>query len=923
MSTAALEKIASTQHKWENKKGFSGFIYKNRYVLLSFFIPFVIMTVAFALMGVSPFGNNQILVTDLWHQYYPFLADYQDKLKSGESLFYTWSVGAGTNYFALASYYLASPMNFLSVFIPSEWLRQFLAFSVVTKIALAGMFMSIFLRYTFKKNDYSIFMFSILFSFCAFFMGYYWNTIWLDTVALTPLVVMGTVALLREGKFKVYVISLALSVLANYYIGLFTCIFVGLIYIAYTICNWNGSKKFFISLFKMAGFSVIALSITAFLMLPAFFGLQTTHATSSVFPSTYSINIGTPADFMGTLDAVRKVFTNTLSFIKPNTKDADRLPNIACGAISLVLAIVFLACKKIKLREKLVCSGLLIFLTLSFIIRQLDYMWHGFHFTNMIPYRFSYLFSFVLIVMAFRAFMVIDFANYLDVIVATLGTLVIILLSIGVQESYAIIGTSILAAIILLMLFLYSKRFIPKQVMSIVLILVVLAECSATGYIGVKTTTITTMRDYPRGEGNTANVIESMNNREKDTPELWRAEMTSTQTLNDGALNHYHGISMFNSMANETTTIFMQNFGLMGWQSGNRYNYAESSPISDLFLNIKYLISRDGNYRNTYSYNEVYSNGNVKLLENNKYIPMGFMTNKELLNWNYTDAEDTYNPIEQQGNFFKLATGINEDVYTPIQVKTQSHTSYDKFPVNKTSYGKYNFKCNDSSVTPHLQWNYDIDETGYYFAYALVSKADNVNILLNNVQQGNSIYIKRPYIMNLGQFSKGDKLSLSFDLEAGAEGTAQIYVAKFNEDVFEKGYNILKEHYMATDNHTDSSMEGTIDAGEGGLFYSSVPYEEGWSAYVDGVLTNITPVGGSMIAFELPKGKHTIKLSYIPKGYIPGTIISLMGLAALVLAIVINRKHQKKLALMPVSEKVNKTNSKNKKTSKNKSKKKK
>ncbi|MCH5300916.1 MAG: YfhO family protein [Ruminococcus sp.] len=899
MSTATLQKIAAEQHKWEEKKGFIGFLYKNRYILMSFLIPFIIMTVAFGIMKVSPFGDKQILVTDLWHQYYPFLADYQDKLKAGESLFYSWSVGAGTNYFALGSYYLASPMNFLSVFIRNEWLREFLAFSVVTKIALAGMFMSIFLRYTFKKNDYSLLMFSILFSVCSFFMGYYWNTIWLDTVALTPLVAMGTVALLREGKFKVYVITLALSVLANYYIGLFTCIFVALIYIAYWICNWKGPRKFFMSLLKIAGFSAMALSITAFLMLPAFFALQGTHASSSTFPTTYRINIGSPNDFMGTLDAVRKVITNTLSFIEPNTKDAYALPNIACGSISLVLAIVFLACKKIKLREKLVCSGLLLFFTMSFIIRQLDYIWHGFHFTNMIPYRFSYLFSFVLIVMAFRAFMVIDFANYLDIILAALGTMVIILISIGIQEDFSIIGTAVLGAIIILIMLLYTKRLIPKQVMSAVLILVVLAEASATGYIGVKTTTVTGTAEYPRGEENTANVIEYMKEREKDTTELWRTEMTSTQTLNDGALNHYHGISMFNSMANESTTIFMENFGLMGWQSGNRYTYAESSPIADLFFNLKYLIARDGNYKNTYSYNDVYSSSNVKLLENNKYIPMGLMTEKDLLNWNYTTAEDTYNPIEQQGNFFKLATGINEEVYTPIQVSTQSHTDYEQFPVNKTSYGNYNFSCKDSSVSPHLQWNYNIDETGYYYAYVLIknTSADDLKVLKNSVQQGGTIYIKRPYIMSLGQYSKGDQLSLALDLDEGAQGSAQVYVAKFNEDVFEKGYNVLKEHYMTTTKLTDSSMEGTIDAGDGGLFYASVPYEEGWSAYVDGVLTNITPVGAAMIAFELPKGEHTIKLSYIPKGYIPGTIISLMGITAFVLAIVINRRHKKKLAL--------------------------
>lgn len=47
---------------------------------------------------------------------------------------------------------------------------------------------------------------------------------------------------------------------------------------------------------------------------------------------------------------------------------------------------------------------MLIFFMLSFILRQLDYIWHGFHFTNMIPYRFSFLFSFVVLVMGYRGY---------------------------------------------------------------------------------------------------------------------------------------------------------------------------------------------------------------------------------------------------------------------------------------------------------------------------------------------------------------------------------------------------------------------------------------------------------------------------------------------------------------------------------------
>lgn len=883
-----------------NEQGrFKAFFSDNRFIILAFLVPFVLMTTAFALMKVSPFGDQQILVTDLWHQYYPFLVDFQDKLKHGESLFWSWTQGGGVNYFALMSYYLASPLNFVSVLIPSEWLREFLMFSVVIKVACAGMFMAIFLRSVFKKNDFSLVLFGCCFSFCAFFMGYYWNTIWLDTVCITPLVVLGAVKLLTENKFRLYVVTLALSLLANYYIGLFTCIFVLLVFIAYNIVKWENVKTFFTKLLRMGVFSLIAIGITAFFLLPAFFGLQNTNASGSSFPSTFDINIGQTDDLLGVLTAIKEILSNFITFISPATKEADALPNIACGTVSIVLGILFLTSKKISLKEKVVDMCLILFMILSCIIRQLDYIWHGFHFTNMIPYRFSYLISFALVVMAFRAFMLIDLSSCWDILLAALGSALVILFAIGTQEAYTIIGTAIVALVVCTMLFLYTRRIVPKQVLLIVLAVVVIGESGATAYIGVKTTTVTGTYDYPRGGETTKQVIDYMNSLEENTTELWRAETTSTQTLNDGSLNGYNGLSMFNSMANVDMTRFFENFGMMGWKSGNRYTYAEGSPVTNMFMNLKYIISRDGIYRNTYDLSEAYTVGNEKLLKNDHYIPMGFMVNQELSGWVENDNEDQFNPFDQQNDFFKRATGISENVYTPLEVVSQGHYDYEKFPVTKSSYGNYSFNCNDASITPYVKWNYEAPEDGLYCMYAKISGGDNVTVMQNDTVQSSTYGMSRPYIASIGYFNKGDKISVYAQLEQGQSGTARVYVNLLNQDVFEQGYEKISKDVMTTTNLTGSSMEGTINVSEDGLFYTSVPYEEGWKAVVDGKEVAITPVGGSLVAFPLSKGSHEIKLYYYPKGFWLGfavTVICVVTFAGLCAYTYVIKKKKKATA---------------------------
>lgn len=118
-----------------------------------------------------------------------------------------------------------------------------------------------------------------------------------------------------------------------------------------------------------------------------------------------------------------------------------------------------------------------------------------------------------------------------------------------------------------------------------------------------------------------------------NTPELWRAEMPAYQTHNDASLNGYNGLTLFSSMVNENVSIFFEKFGLIGRPDENRYGYTEGTPVANLFMNLKYLIARDGFYSNHYDLEEIYENSGEKLLLNTHYLPMGFMVSTDLLEW--------------------------------------------------------------------------------------------------------------------------------------------------------------------------------------------------------------------------------------------------------------------------------------------------
>ena len=138
------------------------FWHRNLWFILAFAIPSLLMYICFMFMEVSPAGDNQILVTDLWHQYYPFLVDFQDKLQEGSSLLWTWKYGGGVNYLSVISYYLASPLNFMSVLVPAEYLREFLTVITCAKVGFASLFFAQFIRIVFKKRDISVTAFGIM-----------------------------------------------------------------------------------------------------------------------------------------------------------------------------------------------------------------------------------------------------------------------------------------------------------------------------------------------------------------------------------------------------------------------------------------------------------------------------------------------------------------------------------------------------------------------------------------------------------------------------------------------------------------------------------------------------------------------------------------------------------------------------------------
>ena len=132
---------------------------KLNFLALAYAIPCVGMLFVMLISQYEPFGNYSMLYSDMYHQYYPFFVAFRDALRGGKGLLYTWSMGLGMDYLGLIAYYLASPLNLLSVLVPESLLLEYFSLLVPIKLGFAGLFFAIFLKHIFGKDDLSVSVF--------------------------------------------------------------------------------------------------------------------------------------------------------------------------------------------------------------------------------------------------------------------------------------------------------------------------------------------------------------------------------------------------------------------------------------------------------------------------------------------------------------------------------------------------------------------------------------------------------------------------------------------------------------------------------------------------------------------------------------------------------------------------------------------
>ncbi len=878
--------------------------YRYRYPLLGALCTTAIMIVVYYCYDLAPFGSTTILRMDLYHQYGPLFAELYERITNLDSLLYSWKSGGGGPFLGNFFNYLSSPTAIIMLILGHKNMPEAIAGMILVKAALSSFTFTVFVTKKFKTDSPLTSAFGVLYACCGYFIAYYWNLMWLDAVYLFPLVMLGIERLIKERKSLLYIITLALTLITNYYMGYMVCIFSVLYFIYCYFCSYNVTDTFFDALaprkkgikglfsygltnarnsklidcgVRFGLSSICAGMLSAFSLLPVYNILINCSATSGTWPQEFK-----------TYFSIFDFLANHLAYLDPTIRSSgtDVLPNVYCGILTVMLVPLFIFSNKISLKEKIFSVGLMGVMFASFYTNYLNYIWHGFHFPNDLPYRFSFMYSFILLVLAFRALTFIKEYTSRQIIGVGVATIffIIFVQEIG-SKNFSETGVWICVAFIgiycLALGILKNDRY-PKVAAAALILCCTCAEYTVanTNNYSMDQPKASFVGDYD----NFTKIKEKIDEYEGN--DTYRMELTSLRARMDPCWYYYNGVSTFSSMAYEKVSNMQSRLGMFS-NFINSYTYHRQTPVYNAFFALDYIVDNTTGSKtemNKKLYNELFTVDKYTAYENKYQLPIAFRVNEEIEQWSH----DNTNPFEVQSNLFGNATGIHT-AYNDMEVTKAAGNGADVDTISYSDTGCYPYNLTGQLGASSLNFTLTVKKSGNAYLYLKTgaNNVQNITVTLSNGTAVSQPVDTKPYILDLGYMKKGEVVSVYAPITEGEDGYVYIYGVTLDMDSFEKGYEILKADSLNVTRFNETLIEGTINASESGILYTSINYDSGWKIYIDGEklgAQDIVDIGDyALLGARIPKGEHTVTLKYTPEGLYIGFAISVIAVIILLL----------------------------------------
>ena len=833
--------------------------FKENYLVIgcSFLLPILLLGIAYYNIGIYPGSEKSILATDSFSQYANFHASVKNVLLGKQSIFYTWSGSLGLNYWALAAYYLNGIFTPLVLFFDNSNMPDALYFLTLLKFGASGVAFWFFAHNTFKINRWIIVGLSVSYSLMSFAVGYSEVIMWLDTFIYLPLIVLGiNRVFLNKSPILLFSSSLLLF-LSSYYMGFMVGVFTFLYAIIRAVCYDNKNKRGFLSYLLT---SILAGGASMLTILPAIIDLRTNgESLSSIF--YYVITPDT-----GPWDLIAKNMVGAY-----DTSKFESMPFVYVGLVPLIFFVYYFFTKKIKWQEKVGYGVLTLLLVSSVYLFPLNLFWHGFHTPNMFLFRFSFLISFLVILLAgygIEKYTKEESSLLMNLILAICGVFLLYVFFANKKRydiltiESLVVTISLLFIYLALWLWLGSDKKSSKWVPMILMIFMVFEAG-----INSKDMILGISNDwgYPNRKLYTENyeeinsLVRVAESREETFFRMENIDANSTNT----SFNHgFHGVSMFSSIRNRHSSEYLHALGFRSLGTNLTINYENNTLLADALLGVKYNLAKDDVMK--FGYKKVATEKQYTLYENQYALPLGVLTDDKI----YGSSA-----VKNQTELFDHLAGVEDELFsfgeaTLINSKNCIITEKDK---------KLAIAEKEPGLSKELTWLVTIPaKTQGYLSLVPTdftkSSGVKVDAKIQGVNRRTDLTATGQYY-NLGYYEEPTTMEVTVTFSGGNyQQEVEIYrpdavfldTVKFAETagkIQEKGVDFKVEGRHA---------QATVTSKKNQVLLTTIPYDKGWNVSIDGKKAEITTFKDAFLTISLPEGTHTIEFTFLPQGFAIG-----------------------------------------------------
>lgn len=904
-----------------------------RVYLLVFLVPVLTMYITYAAFGVHPYGENSVLVLDLNGQYVYYYEAMRDAFWGDGSLMYDWSRNLSGEMFGIFGYYLASPFMIIICLFPRTAMCGAIETMQLLKVGSAAVSFAFLLRKTGKPKNGALIAFSTCYSLMAYMVVQFMDPMWLDGLIYLPLIIWGVHRLVDEGKMFPYIVPLALMFMAHFYIGYMVGIFTFLYFLSYCFSKEGRifAKNITLTVMRFIGGTIVAILCACVVLIPVLASLR----LGKMDFTTPDWSMATQFDF---LTLITKLFPMSYDTVYP-----EGLPMIYCGSIMLLLIPLFFMNEKISMKEKCSKGLLCAVMILCMYIRPIDIMWHGFQVPNWLPFRYSFAISLMFVWMGYRAYENIDGITSKQVGGVFISLLAFLFWC--ERENYEHfqifdsvtddagevhwriqgIWFSIIALGVYFALIHLHRKYRGSKAVAIVTVMLIAAEmfCNASDTLVKidKDVAYSTYYSYEPYMSNLRSFVGAI--KKSDDDKFYRMEATFHRTVNDPIGTGYYGVSHSSSTMNSPALTLLKQ---LGYAYGGHYTkYDGSTLMTDSFFDIKYLMDKEtergsNHYVDSrikipeqYEYVGQFDTKNIvyekdedsgekvekeigetyKYYKNPYALGLGMVSSERILNASMSDQ----NPFENQNQIFNCIIGGNR--YTEFFTRVRPiNTDRENISESHLTDGHKKFKKEDPSIgEAHLDYVIRMDKTSDLYMFFPTSYERKCNVW---VQDEDEFQVTENEMTFAGAFFEGDDLSILKlgHFEKGQE--VRIRVTLIDEDNeafwldelfytfdmidFEKAVESIREQgVLDVEEFDDRYVKGTVKVkGNDKYLLTTIPYEDGWTATVNGKPAEIEVTLDTLITIPLENGENVVELSFSPNYFKLSIVLSVIGLLMLV-----------------------------------------